>query len=394
MDLTFITRLSATLFFGGFVMHLSGTHAKDSRFNTQALMFLPFAIIFAGDFLLLPVTDFALFKWAILVYQFMVIAHFLILHKQTTTVSLSIGILASMALIFLLAQNWFRPIEWLNIALLITAFVTFFLYYRRYRQTQIKQHKEYMESQFFIVVGAFVMSLSNEFYIMTAGVILIQIYQISKLIITFNHAQSDLKTKLNRLNDLEHKFNRVVEFESRKRTTQMADHVAYIKDKAQRDPLTKALNRQSTVDAIRHHINAPDTKFFSIAFFDIDSFKTINDTLGHTVGDEALINVSNLFMSRKRKTDDFGRYGGDEFILILPGVNAPMAIEICDRLREEVSKTTKPKITISMGIATYPYDGRTPTELLEVADKGLYKIKETGKNQVGYSGNVPIIQKF
>ena len=94
-----------------------------------------------------------------------------------------------------------------------------------------------------------------------------------------------------------------------------------------------------------------------------------------------------------RKTDLLGRYGGDEFILLMPHVNAPAAMEICDRLRIEVMQKSAPKFTISMGVATYPYDGKSFTTLLEVADLGLYKAKEDGKNKVAYKGNVPLIKK-
>ena len=127
--------------------------------------------------------------------------------------------------------------------------------------------------------------------------------------------------------------------------------------------------------------------------FDIDFFKTINDTRGHAIGDECIKFLAYTFMSNNRKTDMLGRFGGDEFILLMPHVNAPAAMEICDRLRLQVVQKSNPKFTISMGVATFPFDGRTFSELLESADQGLYRAKETGKNKVSYTGKVPILKK-
>jgi diguanylate cyclase (GGDEF)-like protein len=190
------------------------------------------------------------------------------------------------------------------------------------------------------------------------------------------------------LTELENRFERTVEFEAKKRTSVMADKIEHIREKSQKDPMTKALNRHGLTSEINNLIRDPAIKIFSIAIFDIDHFKGINDTKGHIVGDECLKFLSYTFMINNRKTDMLGRYGGDEFILIMPHINAPAALEICERMRGVIQSKSIPKFTISMGVATYPYDGRVFTSLLEVADKGLYKAKEGGRNRVAYDGNV------
>lgn len=94
-----------------------------------------------------------------------------------------------------------------------------------------------------------------------------------------------------------------------------------------------------------------------------------------------------------QKNNILGRFGGDEFVLLMPSVNAPKAFELCEKLKSQIKKETQGKLSVSMGISTYPYDGRTFNDLVLVADKGLYASKEKGKDTVTYLGNVPMVHR-
>ena len=127
---------------------------------------------------------------------------------------------------------------------------------------------------------------------------------------------------------------------------------------------------------------------FSIAFFDIDHFKAVNDTLGHPAGDRVLISVANLLQSEKRTEDIVGRFGGEEFILILPGTQKYSALILAERIRNKIENMNlsfegKPvQVTVSGGVATFPLDTDIEKEIMECADRALYRAKRQGRNQI------------
>lgn len=134
---------------------------------------------------------------------------------------------------------------------------------------------------------------------------------------------------------------------------------------------------------------ATQGKFCLIAL-DIDDFKVYNDTFGHQAGDNILKEVASLLKDRSRKMDYVCRYGGEEFMIILPQTEAKEATMIAERLRQEIEKHQFPheeimpnkKLTVSIGIATFPGDGNSAPEILVNADKALYAAKRAGKNKV------------
>ena len=122
----------------------------------------------------------------------------------------------------------------------------------------------------------------------------------------------------------------------------------------------------------------------SLIGIDIDHFKSINDNFGHDVGDQVLKAFSKLLLHVNRDTDKVGRWGGEEFILILPHVNGDTALTLAERLRNEVENESFPivnKITISIGIAAYQ-QGDTANSLIKHADRALYSAKNKGRNRV------------
>lgn len=130
---------------------------------------------------------------------------------------------------------------------------------------------------------------------------------------------------------------------------------------------------------------------FSLILIDIDFFKKFNDIFGHQSGDAVLRQVAQKLKKNVRTTDFVCRYGGEEMGIILPNTDKNEAIitaqKICKAIAEKPFKLANDKesaVTISLGVAAYPEDGETPSEIIDKADKRLYFAKENGRNQVGY----------
>lgn len=151
------------------------------------------------------------------------------------------------------------------------------------------------------------------------------------------------------------------------------------------DPLTKLFNRQHLKQVLDNEfIRYKRYKIaFSILFIDIDRFKIVNDTLGHQAGDNVLISVSKIITSDLRDLDVCTRYGGDEFVLVLPHTNHSKAYEIAERIRKKVEtlSPTLSDITLSIGIACCPYHANTIETIMTEADHSVYLSKEHGKNR-------------
>jgi diguanylate cyclase (GGDEF)-like protein len=127
----------------------------------------------------------------------------------------------------------------------------------------------------------------------------------------------------------------------------------------------------------------------SLIVIDIDDFKEYNDAFGHQTGDEIIKGIAMLLKEHSRKMDWACRYGGEEFTIILPATNKKEGFVIAERLRERIKNypflheeaMPQKRITVSLGVAAFPEDGLTNTELIAAADKFLYKAKQQGKNQ-------------
>jgi diguanylate cyclase (GGDEF)-like protein len=121
---------------------------------------------------------------------------------------------------------------------------------------------------------------------------------------------------------------------------------------------------------------------------DLDHFKTINDTYGHQVGDRFLIALAELLKTHTRGSDIACRYGGEEFLLVLPETTVKSALKRAEQLRLECADIRIPhdgrelSFTISMGVAVHPIHAQTAEELLIKADKALYNSKHRGRNKV------------
>ena len=155
---------------------------------------------------------------------------------------------------------------------------------------------------------------------------------------------------------------------------------------ASTDPLTLLSNRRHIIWQLEQETSRVQRQngTFSVAFLDIDHFKYINDTFGHVAGDKTLVAVGKLFSKNTRSVDVVGRWGGEEFVILLPGLSLAQAREAIERLRELVAEHPFKKVrhlTASFGVAEYR-PGEPLETLLQRADRALYQAKAEGRNQV------------
>lgn len=158
------------------------------------------------------------------------------------------------------------------------------------------------------------------------------------------------------------------------------------------DGLTELYNHRYFQETLKKQIEISKRygQPFSLIIIDIDFFKKFNDTYGHQAGDAVLRQVAQTLKRNSRTTDFVCRYGGEEMSIILPNTTAEEALFNANRINKAVAErdfqlnsTETGKVTISVGVATYPDNAETAQELIEIADKGLYWAKEHGRNQVG-----------
>jgi diguanylate cyclase (GGDEF)-like protein len=158
-----------------------------------------------------------------------------------------------------------------------------------------------------------------------------------------------------------------------------------------RDDLTGLFNRRYMEETLQREFmqSQRSKRSIGIVILDVDFFKQFNDTYGHKAGDIVLVELANLLANTIRKGDVVCRYGGEEFLIILPGSSASTTIERAETVRSRVERELKIiyndewlPITISLGAAAFPDNGRTPDEVLKAADVALYKAKDDGRNRV------------
>jgi diguanylate cyclase (GGDEF)-like protein len=150
------------------------------------------------------------------------------------------------------------------------------------------------------------------------------------------------------------------------------------------DPLTGLANYRKLIDVLDLEIKrfGRTGRPFSILLLDMDGLKAINDSHGHLAGSRALCRLGNVLRVHCRDIDTAGRYGGDEFVLVMPESGRKQAQLVAQRIRRRVSQDgEKPAISASIGAAVYPRDGETRDELLEAADRALYEMKRRSREE-------------
>ena len=164
--------------------------------------------------------------------------------------------------------------------------------------------------------------------------------------------------------------------------------------KARVDELTRLLNRRSLDEMIDNEISRHSRYggVFTLAILDLDSFKTYNDSYGHLSGDKLLREVGHIIKSVIRNVDHAFRYGGDEFAILLPQTNIDDALQVLERVREKIAKGLDSgdiHVTTSIGLASWPDDGISHTDIIAAADVTLYRAKRSGGNKSFCASGIP-----
>jgi len=152
------------------------------------------------------------------------------------------------------------------------------------------------------------------------------------------------------------------------------------------DQLTALSNRRKLEECLEQKLKESTRgSSFSIIMIDIDRFKTINDTYGHEIGDHVLVHTARLMRESIRTSDMLGRWGGEEFLLILPQTSLEGALVIAEQMRSKIYQFTfehyPQRVTMSFGVATH-HAGDTPNSILRRADNALYRAKNSGRNRI------------
>ena len=163
-----------------------------------------------------------------------------------------------------------------------------------------------------------------------------------------------------------------------------------LEQQAIRDPLTNVYNRRYMVEFLENEIARAEREKLSVSIvmMDLDNFKQFNDNHGHKCGDVILQAFANFLIEHTRRGDVVCRYGGEEFVILMPNTPHPIAYERAEAWRQDFSETAidydrmKFFATFSSGVATFPQHGRTGDLILQAADQALYRSKDRGKNKV------------
>jgi diguanylate cyclase (GGDEF)-like protein len=169
---------------------------------------------------------------------------------------------------------------------------------------------------------------------------------------------------------------------------------ARLRDQSTHDALTGLYNRRYLEQTLGRELVLAERAGHpvSVIMGDLDRFKAVNDRLGHLAGDEVLRVFGDLLKRQARGSDIYCRYGGEEFLLVLPGMAEASAIERAELLRSAIAAApvaygvSEIAVTASFGIATFPRHGRTGDELIAAADSALYAAKTAGRNRVNLAG--------
>jgi diguanylate cyclase (GGDEF)-like protein len=163
-----------------------------------------------------------------------------------------------------------------------------------------------------------------------------------------------------------------------------------VREKAIRDALTGLHNRHYLSEMLMAELSRANRGLYTVAFIlvDLDKFKQVNDRYGHPAGDQLLIAVATTINCQTRLSDISCRYGGEEFLIVLPQITAEAALQRAEQLRADIAALQTQvgeqtvQVTASIGVAIYPVHAENSDEILSAVDAALYQAKERGRNQV------------
>jgi diguanylate cyclase (GGDEF)-like protein len=206
-------------------------------------------------------------------------------------------------------------------------------------------------------------------------------------------AEARMQTRYQELVAIEKARGDELERQVQERTRELREALAEVTRLSRHDALTGVLNRRAFAElaesavalAMRHGRHA------ALIMFDLDHFKRLNDTYGHQAGDKVLFEAANAIAAALRRTDKLARFGGEEFVALLPETDPGSVFMVADRCREAVrdldlkklvNDPTAARQTVSVGVAVFPQHGTAVDTLVSAADKALYHAKQTGRDRV------------
>jgi len=309
-------------------------------------------------------------KTAAITYYLWVPIYVLFLKEQFTDLSRKIIVSSSIfgvvfTIICLTTNNVFYDrLAFLSQTILFIIIFNLFLFLIK----KVKEREKNSEISFFAFLVLFITAV-NDILVNNGGSYSRYLFQIGMFIFAFLETHMlaiNYSTEVNRLEELT-----------------VENQIIY--EKSIRDSLTNLYNRnfmeQILINSINKYLKTGEV--FTVLMIDIDHFKYINDKYGHLYGDKVLVSVSNMLKESLRATDYIGRYGGEEFLVILPNTNKVKAKEIAERIRNNVESFSWDEdvnITISAGL--YENNLYTKQECIAKADKLLYLAKKRGRNRV------------
>jgi diguanylate cyclase (GGDEF)-like protein/PAS domain S-box-containing protein len=163
-----------------------------------------------------------------------------------------------------------------------------------------------------------------------------------------------------------------------------------LREQAIRDPLTNLFNRRYLEETLERELARAAREDYPVCIImiDLDHFKRVNDTYGHEAGDYVLKALADTLSTQSRRGDFACRYGGEEFVIVMPNINMSTAYERAEKLRQSLNSLHVPyghynlTTTISVGIACYPTNGETREAILRAADQAMYAAKEAGRDHI------------
>jgi diguanylate cyclase (GGDEF)-like protein/PAS domain S-box-containing protein len=163
-----------------------------------------------------------------------------------------------------------------------------------------------------------------------------------------------------------------------------------LREQAIRDPLTNLFNRRYLEETLERELARATREDYPVCviMIDLDHFKRVNDTYGHEAGDKVLKTLAIMLSEQCRRGDFACRYGGEEFVVVMPNINMDVAYERAENIRQSLNSLHVPygqynlSITISIGIACYPINGDTRESILRAADQAMYGAKEAGRDHI------------
>lgn len=175
------------------------------------------------------------------------------------------------------------------------------------------------------------------------------------------------------------------------------DKTESFKELAEKDDVTGLFNQRKLNQDLQTTIEEHESlnQNFSVMFIDVDHFKKVNDNFGHVIGSKMLVGIGEILANELRGTDKIYRYGGDEFVVIMPKISIEIvhkiAIRVQNKMKEKIFNIDEAKdykLSVSIGIAQYPNDAKTADEIINFADEMMYVSKKSGRGKIFHVGEI------